>query len=357
MGPRQTMAEVEASPAAPLAYVPKVVEAHPKFTLHPIGLKGHTRPISDIKYNRDSDLLFSIAKDQIPSVWYARNGERIGTYAGHTGAGFKLSVNSDSTLLMTGSADMSARLWDVKTGQQLFIWKHRTPVRAVDIGLGDYQVLTVNDPVMSSKPTIFVYDLEKDNYNEMDATPQKEMLGHESKITNALWGPLNETIFSCSDDGTVRAWNPKIGKEINKVQAHEKAIHDMAFSKDYTHFITASLDHTAKLFDTETMKCIKTYQSNAPVNAVAISPTKNHIILGGGQDAGSVTTTDARMGKFETKWYHKIYEDELGSTRGHFGPINCLDFSYDGMSFASGSEDGYARIHHLPSGYMEMADI
>jgi len=334
----------------------KKEEKFPTFTIPPIGLKGHTRPLSDIRYNRDNDLLFTCAKDQVPTVWYAKNGERIGTYNGHTGACTKVNVNADSSLLMTGSADMSARLWDVQTGQQMFIWKHRTPVRAVGINLGNYQVLTVNDPVMSSKPTIFVYDLDVENLGEMSTDPVKEMLGHSMKINQAFWGPLNETIFSCSDDGTVRCWNPEVGKEINQVQAHEKAIHSMAFSKDYTHFCTASLDHTAKLFDTETMKCLKTYKSNAPINAVAISPLKNHIILGGGQDAGSVTTTDSRMGKFETKFFNKCYEDELGSVKGHFGPINCVDFSYDGMSFATGSEDGYARIHHLPSGYVEVVD-
>jgi len=55
-------------------------------------------------------------------------------------------------------------------------------------------------------------------------------------------------------------------------------------------------------------------------------------------------------------FFNKCYEDELGSVKGHFGPINCVDFSYDGMSFATGSEDGYARIHHLPSGYVEVVD-
>ena len=237
------------------------------------------------------------------------------------------------------------------------MWKHRTPVNAVGIGLGDYQVLTVNAPVMSSKPTIFIYDLDKNNLDEMSMDPVREMLGHTGRISMAHWGPLNETIFSCADDGTVRCWNPESGKEINCVKAHNKGIQTMTFSKDYSHFITASLDHTAKLWDTETMKCLKTYQSNAPVNAAAINPAKNFIILGGGQDAGSVTTTDARMGNFETKWFHKIYEEELGSVTGHFGPINTLDFSYDGMSFATGGEDGYARIWHLPGGFKEVKDV
>merc|ERR1712216_692372 len=133
---------------------------HPSFKIPPIGLKGHTRPLSHVLYNRDNDLLFTCAKDQIPTVWYARNGERIGTYNGHTGACNKLHVNSDSSLLITASADMSARLWDVQTGRQMAVWKHRTPVRAVGINLGDTQVLTVNDPVMTNKPTIFVFDLD-----------------------------------------------------------------------------------------------------------------------------------------------------------------------------------------------------
>ncbi len=42
----------------------------------------------------------------------------------------------------------------------MYTWKHRTPVRAVGINLGNTQVLTVNDPVMNSKPTIFIYDLD-----------------------------------------------------------------------------------------------------------------------------------------------------------------------------------------------------
>lgn len=322
----------------------------------PIGLKIHTRPLSHVMFNRDSDLLFTCAKDQVPTVSYARNGEKIGTYNGHTGACTKMHVNADSTLLMTGSADMSARLWDVKTGQQKFIWKHRTPVNAVGFAQGDMQVLTVNAPVMNSKPTIFVYDLDANKCDEMSMDPVREMLGHTGKINQAFWGPLNETIFSCSDDGTVRGWNPENGKEINCVKAHDKGIQTMSFSKDMTHFITASLDHTAKLWDTETMKVLKTYTTNAPVNAVAINPLKNHIILAGGQDAGSVTTTDARMGNFETKFYHKIYEEELGSVTGHFGPINSVDFAYDGMSFATGSEDGYARIWHMPTGYCDVID-
>ena len=59
------------------------------------------------------------------------------------------------------------------------------------------------------------------------------------------------------------------------------------------------------------------------MNAAIISPIREHIILGGGQDAMAVTTTSSKAGKFDSKIYHKIFEEEIGGIRGHFGPINA----------------------------------
>ena len=56
-------------------------------------LRGHTRAITQVRYNRDGDLLFSVAKDHKPTVWFSFNGERLGTYDGHTGAVWCVDVN------------------------------------------------------------------------------------------------------------------------------------------------------------------------------------------------------------------------------------------------------------------------
>ena len=56
-------------------------------------LHGHERSITDIKYNREGDLLFSSGKDQNPTVWYSLNGERLGTYSGHGGAVWCIDVD------------------------------------------------------------------------------------------------------------------------------------------------------------------------------------------------------------------------------------------------------------------------
>ena len=42
-------------------------------------------------------------------------------------------------------------------------------------------------------------------------------------------------------------------------------------------FGTASKDSTAKLYDTETLECLKTYKTERPVNSASISPKFDHV--------------------------------------------------------------------------------
>lgn len=98
---------------------------------------------------------------------------------------------------------------------------------------------------------------------------------------------------------------------------------------------------------------LKTYPADTPLNSAVITPKKDYVILGGGQAAMDVTRTSARQGKFEARFYHKIFEDEVGRVRGHFGPLNTVAADPTGKSYASGGEDGYVRVHHFDKGYYD----
>lgn len=108
-----------------------------------------------------------------------------------------------------------------------------------------------------------------------------------------------------------------------------------------------------------------------------ISPIKEHVIIGGGQAAESVTTGRMDSSQFKVRFFHKMYPihknsnkkaisrqkkwnydkkirfvEELGSIPGHFGPVETLAFSPDGRSFVSGGWDGYVRLHHFDPSYL-----
>ena len=79
-------------------------------------------------------------------------------------------------------------------------------------------------------------------------------------------------------------------------------------------------------------------------------------MIGGGQDAMSVTTTNTRSGKFESRLFHMIFQTELGRVKGHFGPINTLAMHPDGHRYVSGGEDGYVRLTTFDDSYVNMRD-
>lgn len=75
----------------------------------PLMLQGHERSITQIKYNREGDLLFSSSKDNRPNVWFSLNGERLGTFNGHQGAVWCIDVDWTSTRFMSGGGDMTLK--------------------------------------------------------------------------------------------------------------------------------------------------------------------------------------------------------------------------------------------------------
>ena len=102
-----------------------------------------------------------------------------------------------------------------------------------------------------------------------------------------LWGPLNKTLISAGEDGSLRLWDVEVrllrtiaaftrsplprydiksllpladadsalpfssrdwqtGKQLAENRDHKKQISDLTMSPDLTHFITGSLDKTAR---------------------------------------------------------------------------------------------------------------
>ncbi|KAJ3197620.1 Eukaryotic translation initiation factor 3 subunit I [Irineochytrium annulatum] len=320
--------------------------------MRPILLHGHTRSLTRIRYNTDGDLLFSASKDNKPSVWFSQNGERLGTYNGHNGTVWDLDVTYNSRYLLTGSADNTLKMWEVETGRNVFTWVTRSAVRAVAYALGDEMALFVTDATMGQQCTINIVDIEPD---PEDQTPdvQRSIVVEGPKATVAAWGNLNKTIYTGHDDGTISIWDVESGERIKSIKGHGASITDLQFAKDKSHFITSSKDNTAQVFDAKTLKALKKYQTERPVNSAALSPIRPHIVLGGGQDAMSVTTTTTKGNKFEARFFHLVFEDEISRIKGHFGPINTLAFHPSGKSFASGGEDGFIRVHHMDPDYFD----
>ncbi|KAK0085696.1 hypothetical protein PV325_004579 [Microctonus aethiopoides] len=321
--------------------------------MKPLMLHGHERAITKIKYSREGDLIFSASKDKQPNVWYSLNGERLGTFNGHNGSIWCMDITWDTTRFMTGSGDNSLRIWDCQTGKEIGQLITNSSVRTCSFSYSANTAVYSTDKALGHQCEMFVIDTRIVDavLSQEDALRRISING--PRISAILWGALDETIITGHEDGEINIWDMRVGKKLNSHKGHKSQINDMQFNKDGTMFLTASKDHTAKLFDSESLMHLKTYKTERPVNSATISPIYDHVVLGGGQDAMDVTTTSARQGKFDARFYHLVFEEEFARLKGHFGPINSLAFHPNGRSFSSGGEDGYVRINTFDQSYFD----
>lgn len=308
-------------------------------------LNGHERAVTQIKYNREGDLLFTVAKNKNPNVWFTENGERLGTYVGHEGAVWCCDVNWTSTKLITGAADNTAIIWDVETGRVLNNLTTNTAVRTCGFSFCGNVIMFTTDQSMGHTSHLMAYDT-RDSFQMSENEPfiNLAMSGPGSKISSAVWGPLGETIITGHENGNLTLYSVKEGDMIQKTTPHTALISDLQPSHDLNMLMSSSKDHTAKLFDMRDLDLKKTFKTERPVNSAALSPTRDHVVLGGGQEAMEVTTTSTKIGKFDARFYHLLFEEEFARIKGHFGPINTLAFHPSGNKYSSGGEDGYVRM-------------
>ena len=331
----------------------------PPLPQRPLLLKGHERPLTVVKFNADGDLLLTAAKDKSVCMWSVESGERIGTFDGHSGAIYGLDVTRDSRFLLTGSADNTVRIWNLLTGACLVVIEVRGPCRGVAWAEGEREFAVISDRFRDHAAAVSIFTFDPDAPEATPTAPRLVISDKENPTVNYTkvgWLPLNEGVLVGLETGALRSLDPLRAHTRGEWRAHNDAVTSFSFDETKTLMVTSSKDQSAALWDVKEMRKVHTYSLDVPCNAIALSPVKEHVILGGGQDAMAVTTTAASAGKFETRFHHMIFEHELGRVKGHFGPINTLAFAPDGRSFASGAEDGYVRLHKLDTDYMTLGD-
>ena len=348
----------------------------------PLQLMGHSRPITIVKYNADGDLLFTASKEassggvQNLCLWLVETGERIGTYEGHTGAVYSLDVTKDSKYLLTGSADSTARVWEALTGRLLATVQLKGPCHAVAWAEGEREFAVTSNKFMSHDAQVCVYGFNPDADAEALVSPAPRLVFIDSasgsvNYTKAAWMPANDGLVLGMDNGRLRIVDATGAGAVRAEWAapHTMSITSMCFNDTKTLLVTGSKDRSATLWDVAELvpeagaagakgspSAVRNrYVVDVPVNGVALSSFKDHLILGGGQEARDVTTSGS-AGKFEARFYDLVLAAELGRVKGHFGPINTLAFAPDGWGFCSGGEDGFVRLHKLDADYIRLGE-
>lgn len=338
--------------------------------LEGVALHGHMKGVTMLKFNRDGDLLFSSSRDTDCSAccWHTKTGHLFGSYTtvgqienrNYDAAMVALDVNQESTLLATMGAGEEALLWSVETGKLLgTVRRNMTSGASVGFSHDDGKLMVATKGRSQTLSAVSIYNLPFTvPKSGEDIAPMGNQIVDiscyetDETITWASWGPTDNSIYY-SEGGFMHILDVETNQVKRSRQIHMdegEVINRFSFDPNYLTLATASTDKTSHLIDYRDLSTIQVYQSDVPVNDVSISPTADHVMLGGGMDAASVTTQGGQS-IFEVKFYHKVHGQQLGQLRCHFGTITAMSFHPDGRGFASASYDGLIKMYRFANSY------
>jgi F-box/WD-40 domain protein MET30 len=320
--------------------------------------KGHSNGIMCLQF--DDNILATGSYDCTVKIWDIDTGKEMRALKGHTG-GIRC-LQFDDTRLLTGSIDKTIRVWNWRTGECVKVLHGHT---------NGVVCLHWEDNILASGSMdhkIRIWNFQNGH--------KFTLLGHDDWVNHVKIDSASRTLFSASDDCTVRLWDldarvclkifkghvgqvqqvlllpPEFEIDEQELRANTKsdaassasdsnsATNDAQdpnitlFPDDPTrpappsYMLTGSLDGTIRLWHIPSGRCVHTFFGHIEgIWALAADTLR---LVSGAEDK-MVKVWDPRTGKHERTFY------------GHSAPVTCVGLSDSRL--ASGGEDCEVRVY------------
>ncbi|MFF3543255.1 hypothetical protein ACFYXD_15555 [Streptomyces platensis] len=155
--------------------------------------------------------------------------------------------------------------------------------------------------------------------------------GHTRALTTLAFAPDGRTLVTASDDHTVKLWDSTGHRLLATLVGHVAGVNAIAIAPDSRTLATAADDSTVRLWDltTHRAKAVLTSHQGA-VNGVAFS-----------RDGHTLATAGAD--KTVRLWNTSSHKPKQTIT-GPGGAVNAVAFSPDGHTLAMGGDDSRTRL-------------
>ena len=286
-------------------------------------LRGHTSGVRALQF--DDSKLISGSFDKTIKIWNWQTGECLNTLQCHTDG--VLSVHFDRGTLASGSVDKCVKIFNFDTKQTFCLRGHTDWVNHVRLDTESRTVFSASDDL-----TVKLWDLD---------TKQciKTYKGHVGQVQQVLLMPADfepDEIEDVNDNADAQSSHSR--RSLTPQPSPDPIDDRMAFGSNFAddenrplpprYMLTGGLDNTVRLWDTRSGKCIRSMFGHVEGIWGLVGDTLR--VVTGANDS-MTKIWDPKDGKCER------------SFTGHAGPVTCVGLSDSRM--ASGSEDGEVRLY------------
>ncbi len=342
-------------------------------------LRGHTRDVAGLTFNRDGTRLATIGEDStvrmwetatgkelltipisltmttaryrilsfspdgtklaaggahLAKVWDAASGQELLALSGHTDEVLALAFSPDGTRLATASANGEAKLWDATAGRELLtltgpiqdVSKGSTKVGTLAFSPDGTRLATASNDNMAK-----VWDL---------ASGQLLLnLPHADRVSSIAFSPDGKRLATGSFNTTWIVWDAATGQSLRTVFAHASLVTEIAFDSSGKLLATASEDGTAKIWEAATGRELLTVSGHTSgVMGVAFSPDGRLLATASRDRTVKLWDVSPQGGR---EWFNLT---------GHTDRVWGLAYSPDGTRIATGGLDQMVRIWDAKTG-------
>ena len=160
--------------------------------------------------------------------------------------------------------------------------------------------------------------------------------GHSSDVNGVAVTPDGRLAVSASRDHTLKVWDLETGRELRTLEGHSSGVNGVAVTPDGRCAVSASGDETLRVWNLETGRELHTLEGRSgSVNGIAMTPDGRRVV-----SAGDFTL--------------KVWDLETGlrllTLKGHADWVHGLAVTPDGRRALSTSHDKTLKVWDLESG-------
>lgn len=287
-------------------------------------LDAHDEMVVGVRFSPDGSRLVTADLGKTAKVWDSRTGDLLLTLRGHEDAIRAVQYDHDGTRLVTASMDGTARVWNATTGEHLFSARHDSWLRWAGFDPRGTRLATT-----SKDSTAKIWDASSGDL-------LRTLRGHERGVNTGAFGPRGALFATGGIDERVKIWNLGTGEMVAGSETLEGVVTHLAFSPDGKTLAASAGISALWLISTDTGHATALLGHDGMVRKLAFSPDGGHL----------VTASDDHTAR--------VWDVATGRTaftlRGHTSPLTHADFSRDGSRLVTTSRDATAKIWDSSTG-------
>ena len=297
----------------------------------------HQDEVNDATFSPDGARILTASRDRTAKLWDPASGKLLASFD-HQGEVSHGTFSPDGARILTTSGDKTAKLWDAASGKLLASFDHQGSVNNAAFSPDGTRILTA-----SADHSAKLWDavpLSRWIANRMTSGKLMASFDHQNEVNNAAFSPDGTRILTASADHTAKLWDAASGKLLASFN-HSDEVLQAAFSADGTQILTAGKDKTAKLWDAASGKPIASLCHQDTVENAAFSANGTRILT---------ATTDHSANLWDTASGKLIASFENLGRASHRDQGYHAAFSPDGTRILTASDDNSVRLWDAGSG-------